>query len=139
MIEIANSWTSNDSYSLQGKVASFLSSCLAFICIDDSFGRIWRRRLASPCQPRQGRSFFLTRYHSGSPVSGFSADQDRVEVQLDSGASVPADLFVAADGPRSVVRHQLLPHVERRYAGYVAWRGVSARTAPEAGRLREEV
>ncbi|GAQ87324.1 hypothetical protein KFL_003450100 [Klebsormidium nitens] len=69
-------------------------------------------------------AFPVDRYHSGSPVSGFSEDKNQVEVQLEGGASVPADLFVAADGPRSVVRHQLLPDVEKRYAGYVAWRGV---------------
>lgn len=39
-----------------------------------------------------------------------------------------ADLVVAADGPSSTVRRLLLPEVERKYVGYVAWRG----TVPES-------
>lgn len=38
-----------------------------------------------------------------------------------------ADLVIAADGPSSTVRKILCPEVERKYAGYVAWRG----TVPE--------
>lgn len=34
-----------------------------------------------------------------------------------------ANLVIAADGTRSVVRTQLLPKVEPQYAGYLAWRG----------------
>jgi 2-polyprenyl-6-methoxyphenol hydroxylase-like FAD-dependent oxidoreductase len=35
-----------------------------------------------------------------------------------------ADLVIASDGIRSVVRQQLAPQVQPQYAGYVAWRGV---------------
>jgi len=38
-----------------------------------------------------------------------------------------ADMVLAADGPSSTIRKLLLPQVERKYAGYVAWRG----TVPE--------
>lgn len=38
-----------------------------------------------------------------------------------------ADLIIAADGPNSTVRAQYLAGVERKYVGYVAWRG----TVPE--------
>lgn len=38
-----------------------------------------------------------------------------------------ADLVIAADGGSSTIRRLLLPEVERKYVGYVAWRG----TAPE--------
>ena len=41
--------------------------------------------------------------------------------------STSADLVIAADGPSSSVRRILLPQIQRRYAGYVAWRG----TVPE--------
>lgn len=35
--------------------------------------------------------------------------------------------MIAADGPSSTIRRLVCPEVERRYAGYVAWRG----TVPE--------
>ena len=35
-----------------------------------------------------------------------------------------ADLVIASDGIRSVVRQQFAPQVQPEYAGYVAWRGV---------------
>ena len=35
-----------------------------------------------------------------------------------------ADLVIASDGIRSVVRQQLAPQIQPQYAGYVAWRGV---------------
>lgn len=37
-----------------------------------------------------------------------------------------ADLVIASDGLRSVVRQQFAPQVQPQYAGYVAWRGVCA-------------
>lgn len=38
-----------------------------------------------------------------------------------------ADLIIAADGGSSTIRRLLIPDVERKYVGYVAWRG----TVPE--------
>ena len=35
-----------------------------------------------------------------------------------------ADVLIASDGIRSGVRQQLFAHIQPRYAGYVAWRGV---------------
>jgi 2-polyprenyl-6-methoxyphenol hydroxylase-like FAD-dependent oxidoreductase len=52
---------------------------------------------------------------AGAVVHGLTAD----------GAKTwSADLVVASDGIRSVVRQQLAPQVQPQYAGYVAWRGV---------------
>lgn len=34
-----------------------------------------------------------------------------------------ADMVLAADGPSSTIRKLLMPDVERKYAGYAAWRG----------------
>ncbi|KAI0181678.1 FAD/NAD(P)-binding domain-containing protein [Hypoxylon sp. FL1284] len=39
-----------------------------------------------------------------------------------------ADLIIGADGPDSFIRATYLPNVERKYVGYIAWRG----TVPEA-------
>ena len=47
-----------------------------------------------------------------------------VEVQCGDGRVFEADLAIASDGIRSVVRNQYLPDVQAEYAGYVAWRGV---------------
>ena len=43
------------------------------------------------------------------------------------GQTATVDLVVAADGPSSTIRELLMPEIERKYVGYVAWRG----TAPE--------
>ncbi|GAP88688.1 putative FAD NAD -binding domain-containing protein [Rosellinia necatrix] len=43
-------------------------------------------------------------------------------------ADVRADLVIGADGPDSFVRSKYLPGTERRYVGYIAWRG----TVPES-------
>ncbi|KAI4142319.1 MAG: hypothetical protein LQ341_003250 [Variospora aurantia] len=37
--------------------------------------------------------------------------------------NTPLDLVIAADGPASGIRRMLCPGTERKYVGYVAWRG----------------
>jgi len=53
----------------------------------------------------------------------------RVEFEDEEGKkdSAVADLVIAADGPSSTIRKLLMPDVERKYVGYVAFRG----TVPE--------
>jgi len=63
------------------------------------------------------------RYHLGQEVVGFEHDPDRVIVELRRGHREACDLLVCADGIQSSARDRLLPQVERRYAGYVGWRG----------------
>ncbi|KAJ4355943.1 uncharacterized protein N0V89_003968 [Didymosphaeria variabile] len=41
--------------------------------------------------------------------------------------SFDADMLIAADGPSSTIRQLIVPNLQRKYAGYVAWRG----TVPE--------
>ncbi|KAJ5715853.1 uncharacterized protein N7483_013034 [Penicillium malachiteum] len=43
-------------------------------------------------------------------------------------ANIQADLVIGADGPDSFVRNKYQGHVERKYVGYIAWRG----TVPES-------
>jgi 2,6-dihydroxypyridine 3-monooxygenase len=63
------------------------------------------------------------RYHHGRELLGLSQDADGVTVELAGGARARCDLLVCADGIQSTARRLLLPELERRYAGYVGWRG----------------
>jgi 2,6-dihydroxypyridine 3-monooxygenase len=63
------------------------------------------------------------RHRLGCAVAGFELDDDGVTVALEGGGTARGDLLVGADGIGSRVRRTLLPDVEPRYAGYVAWRG----------------
>jgi len=52
-------------------------------------------------------------------------DQDSVNI-------IQADLVIAADGSNSTIRKKVLPNIESKSAGYVAWRGyVSESVIPE--------
>ena len=69
-------------------------------------------------------AFPADRYLLGAAVSGISQTPQGVTVRCDDGRSFHADLALACDGIRSVVRSALAPEVQIDYAGYVAWRGV---------------
>lgn len=45
------------------------------------------------------------------------------DLQSSETGTVQGDLVIVADGASSSIRAQLLPAVERQYAGYLAWRG----------------
>jgi 2,6-dihydroxypyridine 3-monooxygenase len=63
------------------------------------------------------------RYRLGSEAVGFDQYGSSVRVAFADGSSTGCDLLVGADGVGSTIRRLLLPEVEPRYAGYVAWRG----------------
>lgn len=55
----------------------------------------------------------------------------RIKNTEGSESQVSAPLVIAADGARSFVRMQVLPDVEPKYSGYLAWRGsIPERYAP---------
>lgn len=68
--------------------------------------------------------FDASAYVQGAAVAQVHQDAGGVTVQCDDGRTFEADLAIASDGIRSVVRAQLMPEVQPQYAGYVAWRGV---------------
>jgi 2-polyprenyl-6-methoxyphenol hydroxylase-like FAD-dependent oxidoreductase len=70
-------------------------------------------------------------YENGCTVTALEEAGEKMKLfwtQKDLGEqSCEADLVIAADGGSSTIRRLLMPDVERKYAGYVAWRG----TVPE--------
>ncbi|MGZ8265499.1 MAG: FAD binding domain-containing protein [Burkholderiales bacterium] len=63
-------------------------------------------------------------YHFGMTLSRVEQAPDRVTAVFGDGSRVHGDLLVGADGFRSAVRASIMPEVEPRYAGYIAWRGM---------------
>jgi 2-polyprenyl-6-methoxyphenol hydroxylase-like FAD-dependent oxidoreductase len=93
-----------------------------------SWDRIWQRlRLAAGDV-----------YRLGSALVSVEQGEQRAFARFDDGSEVAADLLVAADGIQSTVRRQLMPAVEPRYAGYVAWRGL-ADMAELSGKARDRL
>jgi 2-polyprenyl-6-methoxyphenol hydroxylase-like FAD-dependent oxidoreductase len=110
---------------------------------DDSIGAEWRSRIALDrsgsivCEvPLPGitsawdRMYRALRkalpaqcYRSGMQLERFEQDAS-VTAHFADGSRAEGDLLIGADGVRSTVRRLLMPEVEPRYAGYVAWRGV---------------
>ncbi|MDI3339247.1 MAG: FAD binding domain-containing protein [Sphaerobacter sp.] len=72
------------------------------------------------------RAIDPARYHLGEECTGFAQEGDAVVVSFASGRRERCDLLVCADGINSLGRRTLLPTVQPRYAGYVAWRGTVA-------------
>ena len=71
------------------------------------------------------RELALPTYAWAPAVSVSSRDQ-RVKALLSDGTTVEGNLLLGADGLHSVVRAQLFGAQKPRYAGYVAWRGVTS-------------
>jgi len=72
--------------------------------------------------------FGTDRYLTGREAVDFTVAETGARVDFADGSCVDADLLVCADGVNSIFRRSLLPDSQRRYAGYVAWRGM----VPEA-------
>jgi 2-polyprenyl-6-methoxyphenol hydroxylase-like FAD-dependent oxidoreductase len=63
-------------------------------------------------------------YRAGMALERVEQKGERVTAHFAGGAAAEGDMLIAADGNLSTVRRQILPEVEPRYAGYVAWRGI---------------
>jgi 2-polyprenyl-6-methoxyphenol hydroxylase-like FAD-dependent oxidoreductase len=64
------------------------------------------------------------RYHRGRGLKAFEQSGDSVVAHFGDGSAMSADVLIGADGLRSTVRQQCLPHILPLYAGYVAWRAL---------------
>lgn len=88
---------------------------------------------ACPFPPNAEKEDGCSDYMPGKQVTNVTHSGDKVTVEFkdvtdQSAGSIDADLVIAADGSSSPTRALLLPHVQRKYAGYVSWRG----TVPES-------
>jgi 2-polyprenyl-6-methoxyphenol hydroxylase-like FAD-dependent oxidoreductase len=63
-------------------------------------------------------------YRAGQRLVRVEQDEASATAVFADGRRETGDLLVAADGIHSTVRAQLMPEVQPRYAGYLAWRGV---------------
>ena len=63
-------------------------------------------------------------YHAGMMLTAIEPAAEGVTAIFADGTRVAGDLLVGADGIHSTVRSIILPGVEPRYGGYVAWRGI---------------
>lgn len=70
------------------------------------------------------QAFGRDRYHLDHEATTIDPTDDGVEIGFASGERATADLLVGADGVSSFVRRTMVPDVQSRYGGYVAWRGV---------------
>ena len=68
-------------------------------------------------------------YTDGRAVVRAEQSASSVTATFDDGSTRGADLLIAADGIRSVIRTQLAGSIEPRYAGYIAWRGLCEENA----------
>lgn len=57
-------------------------------------------------------------------VTGYTQSLDDLQVQVDSGEALSAELLVAADGIQSILRQQMHGNTAPRFTGNVAWRAV---------------
>jgi len=75
--------------------------------------------------------------HAGERLTSFTDRHTGVTCQFESGRVETADLLIGADGALSSVRARLFPGVVPRYAGYVAWRGLTPELALPAAAAQQ--
>jgi 2-polyprenyl-6-methoxyphenol hydroxylase-like FAD-dependent oxidoreductase len=83
---------------------------------------------AVPTAPESDQGNSVVAYRHGAKVVDIeevgSSLQVHFEDAINGGThSMTSDLVIVADGSTSLLRKMLLPNVERKYAGYVSWRG----------------
>ena len=76
--------------------------------------------------------FPSARYHFNKSLVHFEESGAAVTAHFADGSRATGDLMIGADGIRSTVRAQFLPHAKPLYAGYLAWRGLAEETAVNA-------
>jgi 2-polyprenyl-6-methoxyphenol hydroxylase-like FAD-dependent oxidoreductase len=93
-------------------------SCLGEITIPQiltSWSRLYQ--ILKLCFPK-------SLYLQGKVIHKLQQNTDEVLVECEDGSQYKGDLLIASDGIRSLVRNLLAQHIQPKYAGYIAWRGV---------------
>lgn len=132
----ANALTALDRLGLGAAVAATGSPALSGAARDD------RGRILTPIQAEAaGPAVVLHRgelqmlllgavaepaVRTGATCTGFEEGPEDVRVWFSNGEVATGDLLVGADGLHSVIRAQLHGSQPPAYAGYTAWRGVTA-------------
>jgi 2-polyprenyl-6-methoxyphenol hydroxylase-like FAD-dependent oxidoreductase len=73
--------------------------------------------------------FPQTHYHFNKSLVRVEQNDTAVTAHFSDGSQATGDLLIGADGIRSTVRAQFLPHAKPKYVGYLAWRGLAEETA----------
>ncbi|CAJ2509991.1 Uu.00g058910.m01.CDS01 [Anthostomella pinea] len=87
-----------------------------------------------PSPPRPRSTDGTVAYKYQQEVLGLERADDAqmaltfIDGETQQTSRILADFVIGADGPDSLIRSKYLPNVQRRYVGYVAWRG----TVPES-------
>jgi len=105
------------------------------ICLDRS-GRVIHKMRKPQRMSAWARIYRLLKdafpagnYHFGMQLTGIEQDAAGITAVFANGSHARGELLVGADGIRSTVRGILIPEVQPRYAGYVAWRGLVDETS----------
>lgn len=65
----------------------------------------------------------------GKRLLRFDKTDDAVSLSFEDGTTYRCRYLIVADGVRSIVRQQLLPHAKPRYSGYTCWRATISNRA----------
>ncbi len=109
-------------------VYSWRGEMLSAISISElkrKFGRplvvVHRAKLQEALLKELGRDVV----HLNARLLKFEQTRKAVVAHFANGLQISGSTLIGADGLHSVVRRQLFPHAQPRYAGYTAWRGIA--------------
>jgi 2-polyprenyl-6-methoxyphenol hydroxylase-like FAD-dependent oxidoreductase len=64
-------------------------------------------------------------YYKNCNIVDLYSDDNKANVILSDGRQFTADLIICADGSSSICRSKIYPNLQKKYAGYIAWRGIA--------------